>query len=254
MNALAGRHALVTGGGTGIGAAIAMTLARAGATVAICGRRSEPLRAVAASDANIRAMTADITDEASVAKLYEQAETAGEPFDIVVANAGMAQSAPAHKTSLDLWNRTLNANLTGAFLTVKPALAAMRGRGFGRIVFIASTAGLKGYAYVAPYVAAKHGVIGLTRALALETAASGITVNAVCPGFTETAMLAVSIDRIVGTTRRNAADVRATLAASNPQGRFIQPQEVADAVLWLCGGASAAITGQAISVSGGETW
>jgi NAD(P)-dependent dehydrogenase (short-subunit alcohol dehydrogenase family) len=254
MNALAGRHALVTGGGTGIGAAIATTFARAGATVTICGRRPEPLRAIATGDANIRAVTADVTDEASVAKLYEQAETAGQPFDLVVANAGMAESAPAHKTSLDLWNRTLTANLTGAFLTVKPALAAMRGRSFGRIVFIASTAGLKGYAYVAPYVAAKHGVIGLTRALALETAASGITVNAVCPGFTETAMLADSIDRIVDTTRRAAADVRATLAASNPQGRFVQPQEVADAVLWLCGGASAAITGQAISVSGGETW
>jgi NAD(P)-dependent dehydrogenase (short-subunit alcohol dehydrogenase family) len=121
-------------------------------------------------------------------------------------------------------------------------------------VFIASTAGLKGYAYVAPYVAAKHGVVGLTRALALETASAGITVNAVCPGFTETAMRVRSIDRITDTTKLDAADVRATLAATNPQGRFIQPQEVADAVLWLCGRASAAITGQAISVSGGETW
>jgi NAD(P)-dependent dehydrogenase (short-subunit alcohol dehydrogenase family) len=254
MDTLAGRHALVTGGGTGIGAAIAMALAHAGATVTISGRRLQPLQSVAAGNANIRAAIADVTDEESLAKLYEQAETAGTPVDIVVANAGMAESAPAHKTSLDLWNRTLGVNLTGAFLTVKPALGAMRGRGWGRIVFIASTAGLKGYAYVAPYVAAKHGVVGLTRALALETAAMGITVNAICPGFTETAMLSDSVDRIAEATKRREEDVRTTLAAGNPQGRFIRPQEVADAVLWLCGTASAAITGQAISVSGGETW
>jgi len=253
MNTLAGRHALVTGGGTGIGAAIATALAGAGATVTICGRRLAPLQALAAGDENIRARVADVTDEASVAALYRQAE-AEKPIDIVVANAGMAESVPVHKTSLDLWNRTLGVNLTGAFLSVRPALAGMRERQFGRIVFIASTGGLKGYAYVAPYVAAKHGVIGLMRSLALETATAGITVNAVCPGFTETAMLADAVDRIVETTRRGAADVRAALAARNPQGRFIEPQEVADVVLWLCGAASAAITGQAISVSGGETW
>jgi len=187
-------------------------------------------------------------------KLYERAEAASEPINIVVANAGMAGSSSAHKTSLEMWNKTLTVNLTGAFLSVKPALAAMRERGFGRIVFIASTAGLKGYAYVAPYVAAKHGVVGLTRALAVETASAGITVNAVCPGFTETPMLAESIDRIADTTKRNATDVRAALAARNPQGRFIQPEEIADVVLWLCSSASASITGQAISVSGGETW
>jgi NAD(P)-dependent dehydrogenase (short-subunit alcohol dehydrogenase family) len=254
MSALSGRHALVTGGGTGIGAAIATTLARAGAAVTICGRRLEPLQAIAASTSNIGAVTADVTDEGSLAMLYERAQDAGTPFDIIVANAGMAESAPAHKTSLELWNRTLDVNLTGAFLTVKPALAAMRERGWGRIVFIASTAGLKGYAYVVPYVAAKHGVIGLMRALALETAPAGITVNAICPGFTETELLSDSIARIADATGRRGADVRATLAASNPQERFIEPQEVAEAVLWLCGAASAAITGQAISVSGGETW
>jgi NAD(P)-dependent dehydrogenase (short-subunit alcohol dehydrogenase family) len=252
MSALAGRHALVTGGGTGIGAAIATTLARAGAAVTICGRRLEPLQATAAGTANIRAVAADVTSEESVAKIYAQVEA--EPFDIVIANAGIAESAPASKTSLELWNRMIAVNLTGAFLTVKPALGAMRARGWGRIVFIASTGGLKGYAYVAPYVAAKHGVIGLMRALALETASAGITVNAVCPGFTETAMLSESVERIVAATDRSGADVRATLAANNPQGRFIRPQEVADAVLWLCAGESAAITGQAISVSGGETW
>jgi NAD(P)-dependent dehydrogenase (short-subunit alcohol dehydrogenase family) len=254
MNTLARRHALVTGGGTGIGAAIATTLARAGALVTICGRRQRPLQTIAEGDSNIRAMTADVTDETSVAKVYQQAEAAGEPIDIVVANAGMAESAPAHKTSLDLWTRTLNVNLTGAFLTVKPALAGMRERGRGRIVFIASTAGLKGYAYVAPYVAAKHGVVGLARALAVETAATGITVNAVCPGFTDTPMLNESIRHIVETTKRNEADVRADLAERNAQGRLIQPNEVADVVLWLCSDAAAAVTGQAIAVSGGETW
>jgi NAD(P)-dependent dehydrogenase (short-subunit alcohol dehydrogenase family) len=250
MSGLAGRHALVTGGGTGIGTAIATTLAQAGAAVTICGRRLAPLQQTAAGEPNIRAVAADITCEKSLAALYEQAE----PFDIVVANAGMAESAPAAKTPLELWNRTIEVNLTGAFLTVRPALTAMRAQGWGRIVFIASTAGLKGYAYVAPYVAAKHGVVGLMRALALETASAGITVNAVCPGFTETAMLSDAVERIAKTTERSAAEARATLAANNPQGRFVRPQEVADAVLWLCSNASAAITGQAISVSGGETW
>jgi NAD(P)-dependent dehydrogenase (short-subunit alcohol dehydrogenase family) len=254
MDRLDGKNALVTGGGSGIGAAIATTLARAGASVTICGRRLAPLQQVAAGDLNLRAVAVDVTDEAAIAKLYTAAEQAGAPFDIVIANAGMAESAPAEQVTLSLWSRTLAVNLTGAFLTVKPALASMRARGFGRIVFIASTAGQKGYAYVAPYVAAKHGVVGLARALAVETAATGTTVNAVCPGFADTPMLQNSIAHIVATTRRNAADVRANLTARNPQGRLIAPQEVADAVLWLCSGGAAAITGQTISVSGGETW
>lgn len=254
MTALAGQHALVTGGGTGIGAAIATALAQAGVSVTICGRRLPPLQALAARFANISAVTADVTDEAAMARIHEHAESRQQPFDIVIANAGTAESAPAHKTSLDLWTRTLNVNLTGAFLTVKPALAGMRRRGSGRIVFVASTAGLKGYAYVAPYVAAKHGVVGLTRALAVEMATTGITVNAVCPGFTDTAILNDSVRRIVETTGRNEEDARASLAETNPMGRFIQPEEIAQTVLWLCSDGAAAVTGQAISVSGGETW
>jgi NAD(P)-dependent dehydrogenase (short-subunit alcohol dehydrogenase family) len=251
MDRLDGKHALVTGGGTGIGAAIATTLARAGAGVTICGRRMEPLQAVAGGEAKIRAVVADVTDEAAIAKVHADAKA---PFDIVVANAGAAGSAPAHKITRELWQRTLDVNLTGAFLSVQPALSGMRARAFGRIVFIASTAGLKGYAYVAPYVAAKHGVVGLMRALAVETAAAGITVNAVCPGYTDTPMLDTSVARIGAATGRGATDIRAALASANPQGRLIAPQQVAETVLWLCSDAAAAITGQAISVSGGETW
>lgn len=249
-----GKHALVTGGGSGVGRAIALTLARAGVDVTICGRREAELAKVAGENGRIHGIVADVTDEAAMAALYAQAEAARGPFDIVVANAGMAGSTPAHKTTLADWQRALDVNLTGAFLTVKPTLAGMAARKAGRIVFIASTAGLKGYAYVAPYVAAKHGVVGLMRALAAETAKSGVTVNAVCPGFVETDMLEESIQRIVEKTGRSAEQARASLASTNPQGRFIQPREIAEAVLWLCGDAAQSITGQAISISGGETW
>lgn len=252
--AIIGKHALVTGGGSGVGKAIALALAEAGVAVTICGRREAALTEVAKENGRIFAIAADVTDEAEMAALYEKAEAVRGPFDIVVANAGMAGSAPAHKTALADWQRTLDVNLTGAFLTVRPALAGMLARKVGRIVFVASTAGLKGYAYVAPYVAAKHGVVGLTRALAAETAKSGVTVNAVCPGFVETEMLEESVQRIVEKTGRSADEARANLAATNPQGRFVQPEEVASAVLWLCSDAARSITGQAISVSGGETW
>ncbi|MCA0035087.1 SDR family NAD(P)-dependent oxidoreductase [Mesorhizobium sp. B263B2A] len=248
------KHALVTGGGSGVGRAIALALAGAGIDVTICGRREAELAKVAGESDRIFGITADVTNEESMASLYEAAEAARGAFDIVVANAGMAGSMPAHKTTLADWQRTLDVNLTGAFLTVKPALAGMAARKAGRIVFIASTAGLKGYAYVAPYVAAKHGVVGLMRALAAETAKSGVTVNAVCPGFVETDMLEQSIQRIIEKTGRSAEEARTSLASTNPQGRFIQPQEVAAAVLWLCGDAAQSITGQAISISGGETW
>ena len=251
---IAGRHALVTGGGSGVGRAIALALAGAGIDVTICGRREAELAKVVRENGRILGIAADVTDEAAMASLYETAEAARDPIDIVVANAGMSGSAPAHKTALGDWQRTLDVNLTGSFLTVKPALAGMAARKTGRIIFIASTAGLKGYAYVAPYVAAKHGVVGLMRARAAETAKSGVTVNAVCPGFVETEMLEESIQRIIEKTGRSDEQARASLASTNPQGRFIQPEEVAEAVLWLCGNAAQSITGQTISISGGETW
>jgi NAD(P)-dependent dehydrogenase (short-subunit alcohol dehydrogenase family) len=251
---VAGRHALVTGGGSGVGRAIALALAGAGVDVTICGRRETELAKVSRENGRIFGIADDVTNEAAMIGLYETAEAARGPVDIVVANAGMSGSAPAHKTALGDWQRTLDVNLTGSFLTVKPALAGMVARKAGRIVFVASTAGLKGYAYVAAYVAAKHGVVGLMRALAAETAKSGVTVNAVCPGFVETEMLEDSIQRIIEKTGRSAEQARASLASTNPQGRFIQPEEVAAAVLWLCGDAAQSITGQTISISGGETW
>jgi NAD(P)-dependent dehydrogenase (short-subunit alcohol dehydrogenase family) len=246
---VSGKHALVTGGGSGIGATIALALADAGAIVTICGRRRQQLDETAARHKNIRAEIADVTDQKSITQLYSRG-----PFDIVIANAGGAQSAPAEKISAALWADTLNVNLTGAFFSVQPALNGMRAKKWGRIVFIASTAGIRAAPYIAPYVAAKHGVIGLMRTLALETAKDGITVNAVCPSYTETPMLEQAVARIVTTTKRSEAEARSLLAARNPQGRFITPQEVADTVLWLCTEGAASITGQAISLSGGETW
>jgi NAD(P)-dependent dehydrogenase (short-subunit alcohol dehydrogenase family) len=251
---IVGSHALVTGGGSGVGRAVALALAEAGVEVTICGRRADALEAVAAGNARIHSIVADVTDEDAVSALYDKAEAARGPFDIVVANAGAADSAPAHKVTLADWQKTLDVNLTGAFITVKPALSGMAARKEGRIVFIASTAGLKGYGYVAPYVAAKHGVVGLMRALAAELAKTGVTVNAVCPGYVETEMLEQSVKKIVEKTGRSPEDARAALAATNPQGRLVQADEVADAVLWLCGDKARSVTGQTIALSGGETW
>ena len=248
------RHALVTGGGSGVGRAIALALASEGIVVTICGRREAALDETARQNGRIHPLIADVTDETAMANLHKQAEAARGPLDIIVANAGMAGSAPASRTTLADWQHTLDVNLTGAFLTVKPALAAMARSKAGRIVFVASTAGLKGYGYVAPYVAAKHGVIGLMRALATENAKTGVTVNAVCPGFVDTDMLDESLKRIVDRTGRSSEEARASLVSTNPQGRFVQPDEIAAAVLWLCGESAGSVTGQAISISGGETW
>lgn len=182
MSALRGRHALVTGGGTGVGAAIALALAGAGATVTICGRRAEPLAATAARSANVRVQVADITDEAAVRALFE----AAGPTDIVVANAGAAESAPLASTGVDLWQRMLAVNLTGSFLTLQAGLRQLQGRDWGRLIPVASSAGLKGYRYVAAYCAAKHGVLGLARVVREETKAHGLRVTTLLPGATFT--------------------------------------------------------------------
>lgn len=258
MNELSGQHALVTGGGSGIGAAIAIALAQAGAAVSIAGRRSAPLEEVAAGLPKARAIVADVTRESDCAAMVATAQKAFGALDIVVPNAGAVESKPFGKADLAHWQRMLDVNLTGAFLTVKAAMgdiARKRSEGHpgGRVVFIASTASLKGYPYVAAYCAAKHGILGLTRALGAEYARKPVTVNAICPGYADTPLLTSAAAEISDKTGRPIEDARAELTRSNPQGRLITPDEVAQTVLWLCSPAAASITGQAISVSGGET-
>ncbi len=243
---LQGRRVLITGGGSGAGADLALGFARAGAEVVIAGRRLAALQAVAAHGHGIRTVQADVTDEAAVAAMFLAAGTC----DIVIANAGAAASGAMARTSLADWNAMIAVNLTGVFLTLRDGLNQMPG--WGRLISVASTAGLKGYAKVAPYTAAKHGVVGLTRALALEVAGRDITVNALCPGFLDTPMTDQSVAVIAEKTGRTPQQARAALAALNPQNRLIAPAEVTAAALWLCGPGSAGINGQAIAIAGGE--
>ncbi|HEY4080243.1 MAG TPA: SDR family NAD(P)-dependent oxidoreductase [Burkholderiaceae bacterium] len=242
-----GLRAAVTGGGSGIGAAVAEALAREGVSVVLMGRNAARLREQAVRIGG-EVQRLDVSDEASVQAAFE----AIGPLDILVNNAGQVETAPLKNTTLDAWNRMLQVNLTGTFLCTRAVMGGMSERGFGRIINVASTAGLKGYAYVAAYCAAKHGVLGLTRALALELANKGVTVNAVCPGYTETDIVEQAVANIVAKTGRTPDEARALLAASNPQRRLIQPKEIATTVMWLARRESNSITGQSISISGGE--
>ncbi len=231
-----GQAALVSGGGTGIGLACARALTEAGARVTVLGRRAAPLEEAVAAGAAAEAIVADACAPPALA-----------PFAILVNAAGAAASAPFLKTDDAAFRAALDANLMGAVTLARAVLPGMVAAGFGRVVNIASTASLKGYAYVVPYVAAKHALLGFTRALALEVARQGVTVNCVCPGFTETPLLEESAARIEAKTGR---DGRAALAANNPQGRLFSPEEVAQAVLYLC--AAPGVNGAALAVSGGE--
>jgi NAD(P)-dependent dehydrogenase (short-subunit alcohol dehydrogenase family) len=249
METLQGKHAVVTGASRGIGLAIARALMAQGARITLMARDAQALEVTVAELGGDTAWQAvDVTDAAGVSAAFARAGA----VDILVNNAGQAASAPFARTDAALWQRMLDVNLTGAYHCIQAALPGMLDAGWGRVVNVASTAGLTGYRYVAAYCAAKHGLVGLTRALALEVASRGVTVNAVCPGYTETDIVADAVANIVRRTGRTEEQARAELAAANPQGRLVQPDEVAHAVAWLCMPGAAAMNGQAIAVAGGE--
>ncbi|MDM7955701.1 SDR family NAD(P)-dependent oxidoreductase [Blastomonas sp.] len=249
---LQGLHAVVTGGGSGIGAAIARALAAEGAALTLVGRRREPLEAIAASLPGACVAQADVTDRSAVDAAFAAARAAHGPIGILVNNAGIAPSAPFAKVTAEAWHETMAVNLDSLFHCCQAALPDLLAAPAGRIVTVASTAGVKGYGYTAPYVASKHGAIGVMRALATEFAATSLTANAVCPGFTDTDIVGDAVANIQAKTGRSADEARAQLTRFNPQGRLIDPAEVADAVVWLCLPASRSVTGQAIMVAGGE--
>jgi NAD(P)-dependent dehydrogenase (short-subunit alcohol dehydrogenase family) len=249
METLNGKHAVVTGASRGIGLAIARALQAQGARLTLMARDPDALAAAARELGGAAAwQQVDVRDAASVNDAFARAGAA----DILVNNAGQAVSSPFLRLDADMWQRMLDVNLTGAYHCIQAALPGMLDAGWGRIVNVASTAGLTGYRYVAAYCAAKHGLVGLTRALALELATKGITVNAVCPGYTDTDIVQDAVANIVRKTGRSEEQARAELAAGNPQGRLVQPEEVAHAVAMLCMPAAAALNGQAIAVAGGE--
>lgn len=249
----AGSHALITGAGSGIGSAIAMALAASGAKVSLLGRNPTALQAVCSAIGTGLAVVADVTEEDEMARAMDQATLAHGPLDILINNAGTVTRAPLTGMTSKVWNDTIAVNLTGAFYGCRHVLAAMLARRHGRIVNIASTAGLKGYPNVAAYCAAKHGLVGLTRALAIEAAGHGVTVNAVCPGYSDPPLVARGARRIGVKAEAATRDAKESLPDASPTRRLIEPREVADAVIWLCRPEAAAITGQCIVIGGEVT-
>jgi 3-hydroxybutyrate dehydrogenase len=244
---LDGRHAVVTGGGTGVGAAIARALHKAGASVTILGRTESSLRAQ-----DLPYQICDVTDAAAVARAFDSARAAQGAVDIVIANAGAAQSVPFHKMTPETLAAMLSVNLVGVVNAFQVGLADMKAQGRGQLIAVASTAGLKGYPYASAYCAAKHAVVGLVRSLALELGPSGVTANALCPGFVDTPLLERSLQTIMSQTGRSRDDAVAALTAANPQRRLIDPAEVAEAALWFCSDGARSVNGHALAISGGE--
>jgi len=248
------RHALITGAGTGIGAAIAKRLHNEGHNVSLLGRRLEPLATLAETLGSASlVVTGDVTDRESVEKAFALATNSFGPVEILINCAGVAPTAPFHRMEFADWQKTLDVNLNGVFHCTQVALGDMKSASWGRIVTIASTASLRGFAYVSGYCASKHAALGLTRALALETATSGITVNAVCPSYVDTDIVRDAIQEIMAKTGRSEAEALQHFTQSSPQGRLVEPNEVAASVSWLCSENAASVTGQAIAIDGGST-
>ena len=252
-------HAVVTGGSRGIGAAIARRLAAGGAAVTVVGRTEAPLRAVADALAQahgrpMHAAPADVTDADAVAHAFESARDALGPVAILVNNAGAVESTPFLDLAEDRWRALLDVNLTSAFRCTQAALPDMLAAGWGRVVNVASVAGVTGAPYVSAYVAAKHGLVGLTRSLAVEVARKGVTVNAVCPGYVDTDLVADSVEALHAATGKPPGELRDALVRHNPVGRMLTPDEVASSVAWLCHREQAMVTGHALVLSGGEVF
>jgi len=248
---LAGKHAFITGGGTGIGLAAAKALAARGAKLTLAARNFARVED-ATSDLNGNAVSIDVANETSVTAAFDAARERFGPIDILVNNAGVTPSAPLHKMDLPMWNQVIAINLTGAFLCSRAAITDMYESGWGRIVNVASIAGLRGGMYISAYCASKHGMIGMTRALAIEAAKKNVTVNAVCPGYVDTDIVTRAAENIASKTKLNEEEARAMLYAGNPQGRLITPDEVASCISWLCSTGAASTNGAALPISGGE--
>lgn len=252
MDSLQGRHALVTGGGRGIGRAIAARLTAAGARVSVLGRTDAPLSDAVKQGHAVAYAVADVTNAAAMADAAKRLTADVAPIDLLIANAGVAESAPFTKTTADQFRRILDVNVMGAVHAIQAVLEGMVARRFGRIVAIASTAGLKGYSHITAYTASKHAVVGLVRALAIETGKSGITVNAICPGYTDTELLHDDIRRAAQKTGRDPDAMLAAMLKDKPLGRLIKPDEVAAAAVYLCSDTAAAVTGTTLTIAGGE--